>query len=65
VKEKTLFKVRLLESTAYNDEGDILKVIFEDELDIYYYDSFKRYCYLEKFSEGIIWERIKKEKGEK
>jgi len=59
MKEKTLYKVRLLKSTAYNDEGDTLKVVFEDELDIYYYDSFERYCYLEKFNEGIIWERVK------
>jgi len=65
VKEKTLFRVRLLEGTAYNDKGDILKVIFEDELDIYYCDSFKEYCYLEKFNEGIIWKRIKKERNDK
>lgn len=57
MKEPTLFKVRLLERTAYNDEGDILNVKMVDELGyIYYYDSCRRWCYLTPYDK---WEKIK------
>jgi hypothetical protein len=50
MKEPTLFKVRLLESTAYNDVGDILNVKMVDELgSIYYYDGCHRWCFLTKY----------------
>ena len=59
MKEPTLFKVKLLISTAYNDSGDILKIKLEDKNgDIYYYDGCDRWCYLEKEEENIIWEKI-------
>ena len=39
VTEPTLFKVKLLEQTAYNDEGDILNIkLVDEEGNIYYYD---------------------------
>lgn len=55
-KEPTIYEIRLLISTAYNDEGDILKVKAEDNENVYYYDTFHRWCYLEKFLEGKEWE---------
>ena len=61
MKEPTLFKVELLEGTAYNDEGDILRVKAVDEDGtIYYYDSFHRWCYLKKSEEGTVWKRRNK-----
>ena len=45
--EPTLFKVKLLEQTAYNNEGDTLNIkLVDEEGNIYYYDYFKRWCYL-------------------
>lgn len=55
---KTLYKVKLLKSTAYNDSGDILKVKEETDGEIYYYDSCKRWCYLYKSEEGTVYERL-------
>lgn len=47
VKEPTLFFVELLETTAYNSIGDILKVkAVDDDGNIYYYDNVRRWCYL-------------------
>lgn len=40
--------VRLLRQTAWNDEEDILRVLTEDDENIYYNDSMGRYCYLPK-----------------
>ena len=57
-KEPTLFKVKLLQSTAYNDAGDKLEVKMVTKGDIYYYDSEKRWCYLDKCEEDIVWKRI-------
>ena len=57
-KEPTLFKVKLLQNTAYNDAGDKLEVKMVVKGDIYYYDSEKRWCYLDKSEEDIIWKRI-------
>ena len=64
-KEPTLFRVRLLTRAFGNSEGDILKVKMVDEKgDIYYYDGFHRWCYLEALEEGVTWERIGKAKKE-
>ncbi|CAB1251615.1 protein of unknown function [Ruminococcaceae bacterium BL-6] len=52
----------LLKNTAYNDEGDILDIIEETDNEIYYYDSFKRWCYLNKSEEHNTFEyKITKE----
>jgi len=55
-KEPTLFKVELLEDTAYNSKFDILniKAVGEDGC-VYYYDSMRRWCYLEPNDK---WRRI-------
>lgn len=58
-REPTLFKIRLLKGMFGNSEGDILKVKMVDEKgDIYYYDGFHRWCYLEAAEEGIAWEKV-------
>lgn len=58
LKETTIFKVRLLENTAYNDAGDILNVKMVDEdKNIYYYDTFNRWCFL---TPQDNWEAIKR-----
>lgn len=51
-------RFRLLKDTAYNSEGDIISIVEETENEIYYYDSCKRYCYLNKSEEGKIFEYI-------
>jgi hypothetical protein len=48
--------ITLLESTFGNDKGDMLKVLMETDGEIYYYDSFRRWCYLEKIEEGTAFE---------
>lgn len=48
IKEPTLFRVRLLENTAYNDIDDILNIKMVGENGwLYYYDSMHRWCYLD------------------
>jgi hypothetical protein len=59
-KEPTLYRVRLLaEGYGFgNHKGDILSVKEEDrDGTIYYYDSFHRWCYLNKEDK---WERLGK-----
>jgi hypothetical protein len=64
-KEPTLFRVRLLTRAFGNSEGDILSVkVVDDAGSIYYYDGFRRWCYLEASEEGVSWERIGKPKQE-
>lgn len=59
MKEPTLFKVELLESTFGNDVGDKLNIKEVDkDGNIYYYDSFRRWCYLTKFEQNKTWQRI-------
>ena len=57
-KEPTLFKVKLLQSTAHNSAGDKLEIKLVEKGDIYYYDNEKHWCYLDKNEEGIVWKRI-------
>ena len=38
----------LLEEGFGNDEGDVVKVLNEDDKYYYYEDGFDRYCYIEK-----------------
>ena len=48
-KEPTLFKVKLLDSKCFgNEPGDILNIKLETDKHYYYYDRFKRWCYIEK-----------------
>lgn len=58
-KEPTLFRVRLLVDTAYNDEFDILNIkSVDNEGNIYYYDGMHRWCYLEGNTENKEWIRL-------
>ena len=57
-KEKILFQVELLEDFAYNNEGEIIDVVFVDQIgNIYYYDGTDRYCYLGWEERGISWKK--------
>ena len=48
-KEPTLFRVVLLDDKCFgNSYGDILNIKYEDDKYYYYYDGFKRWCYIEK-----------------
>jgi hypothetical protein len=63
MSEKTMFKIKLIKSTAYNSADDILKVkALDKDGNVYYYDSMNRWCYLKCEEEGVIWERIKNER---
>jgi len=58
-KEKILFEVELLEDFAYNNEGEIIEVVYEDEIgNIYYYDGADRYCYLGWDERNTLWKKI-------
>jgi len=60
---KILFRVRLLKDTAYDWAGRVLNIRTVDEQgNIYYYDSFKRWCYLTATEERIVWERVRQKK---
>jgi len=45
----------LLEDTFGNDQGDVIFIVEETETDIYYYDNFGRWVYLEKNELGIVF----------
>jgi hypothetical protein len=47
---------RLIRDTAYNSEGDVIPIVSETDAEIYYYDSFHRWCYLNKSDEGLYFE---------
>lgn len=61
-------KIRFLKETAYNSEGDIVKVAHWVEPDgdnpgeVYYYDSLGRYCYLLLTEENDAFARVKPRK---
>lgn len=48
-------RIEFLETTYGNDKGDVVKVIKETESDVYYNDGFRRWCYLKKSEEGIVY----------
>lgn len=48
-------RFKLLKDTAYNSEGDIINIVEESDNGIYYYDSFRRWCYLNKSEENDIF----------
>ena len=45
--------IKFLKPTAYNDVGDIVPIVEETKDNIYYYDNFRRWCYIEKLTENI------------
>jgi len=51
------YYIRFLKSTFGNVQGDIVQLDTVDGQDnVYYYDSFDRYCYLTPEEEGTVWE---------
>jgi len=51
-------KIEFLTSSFGNSAGDIAKVVNETDGEVYYYDSFRRYCYMNKSEEGILYRYI-------
>ncbi len=49
-------RIKFISVSFGNSEGDVTKVELETEKEVYYYDGFDRYCYLEKSLEGIEFE---------
>ena len=48
-------KIKFVRDTFGNDKGDIVRVKKETEKEVYYYDSFGRWCYLLKSEEGAVY----------
>lgn len=57
---KNFARIEFLQSTYGNDKGDIVEVQQENDTEIYYYDSFRRWCYLLKSEEGTTYRYIPK-----
>lgn len=51
-------RIKFLQSTFGNDVGDIVTIQHEENDEIYYNDGFRRYCYLLKSEEGIVYKYI-------
>ena len=51
-------RIKFLVSMFGNDRGDIVRVVEETADEIYYYDSFRRYCYVNKADMGKEFEYI-------
>lgn len=54
-KGKNKPKIQMLTSGFGNDAGDIVKIFMETDGELYYYDEFRRWCYIEKSLENIEW----------
>lgn len=57
---KDFARIEFLQSSFGNDVGDIVKVIEETDTEVYYNDSFHRYCYMNKSEEGVNYRYIPK-----
>lgn len=55
-------KIRFLTDTFGNSKGDVVGITMSTETELYYYDSFRRWCYLEKSLEGKDFEYVGKAK---
>lgn len=55
---KKLKQIRFLVDMAYNCSGDVVTVLEEDNNNLYYNDSVRRWCYIEKNLENKEWEYI-------
>ncbi|MFA6018605.1 MAG: hypothetical protein WC776_05530 [Patescibacteria group bacterium] len=51
-------RIEFLESAFGNSKGEIVKVVTENEKEIYYYDGFHRWCYVLKSEEGMAYRYI-------
>jgi hypothetical protein len=57
---KDFARIEFLQSGFGNDVGEIAKVVHETEGEVYYYDGFRRYCYMNKSEEGVNYRYIPK-----
>ena len=59
---KDFARIEFLKNTTgfTNYAGNIVKVVQETDTEVYYFDSFKRYCYLPKSEEGVSYRYIPK-----
>lgn len=54
-------RIEFLKSGFGNDVGDTAKIVDETDGELYYYDGFRRYCYVNKSEEGIsyrMWKAV-------
>ena len=58
-----LKRIRFLVDTYGKSEGDTATIRLETEGEIYYYDCFRRWCYVYKTEEGTTFEYIKQRKN--
>ena len=60
-------RIKFLESTFGNSVGDTVRIAEETENEVYYFDSFSRWCYVPKSEEGKSSSRMpdrrRKERG--
>ena len=57
---KDFARIEFLQSGFGNDVGDVVKVVLETDGEVYYYDGFRRYCYVNKSEEGVSYRYIPK-----
>ena len=53
-------RIRFLDYMFGNDVGDVVNVQMMTDGAIYYYDTFRRWCYLNKSEEGTAFEWVRK-----
>ena len=51
-------RIRFLTDGFGNDKGETVGITLSTELELYYYDGFRRWCYLEKSLEGKDFEYV-------
>jgi hypothetical protein len=51
-------RIIFLESTFGNYQGDIVRASLGDDGTAYYYDNFRRYCFLKAKERGKIWKQL-------
>lgn len=57
-RSKPVCRIRFLIDMFMGDAGDIVNVWAEDETALYYYDSERRWCYVNKSDEDVDWEYV-------
>jgi len=53
-------RIRILADMFGNDAGDEVNILTETEGEVYYYDGFRRWCFLYKKDEGVDFEWVRK-----
>ena len=59
-RKKYLYKIEFLSNTFGCGIGKTTRVVAEDKDNIYYYDGFGRWCYLEKSLENEVWKKVER-----